>query len=63
MAPSGSLIRYLWPRNSKARPLEELGRFFCLLFCSPGWPQDVVVLNVFCARFPPREASYASSNY
>ena len=34
-----------------------------LLFCSPGWPQDFVVLSVFCARFPPREASYTSSNY
>ena len=27
-----------------------------LLFCSPGF-WDFVVLGVFCARFPPREAS------
>ena len=54
MAPSGSLIhaliRHLWPRNSMARLLGELGILFVLLprilWC---W-----MLGVFCARFPPR---------
>ena len=47
---SASVIRYLPP---KARLLGELG---ILLFCSPGFFY-FVVLGVFCARFPPREAS------
>jgi hypothetical protein len=63
MAPSGSLIhaliRHLWPRNSMARLLGELGILFVLLprilWC---W-----VLGVFCARFPPRASGGQRPNY
>jgi len=53
------MIRYLWARDSKLQDDPRcgywgLGELGILLFCSP---QDFVVLGVFCARFPPREAS------
>ena len=46
------MIKTLWARVSKMWLLGELGMGF---FYSA--PQDFVMLGVFCARFPPREAS------
>ena len=56
MAPSGSLIRsgsvLVAPQlQGAARGYWGNWGFFCSA------PQDFVVLGVFCARFPPREAS------
>jgi hypothetical protein len=48
--------RHLWARVSKIWLLGDLG---ILLFCAP---QDLMVLGVFCARFPPREAKYFDNN-
>ena len=48
-----NMIKTLWARVSKMWLLGELGMGF---FYSA--PQDFVMLGVFCARFPPREASF-----
>ena len=45
------MMKTLWARVSKMWLLGELGMGF---FYSA--PQDFVMLGVFCARFPPREA-------
>ena len=47
-----NMIKTLWARVSKMWLLGELGMGF---FYSA--PQGFVMLGVFCARFPPREAS------
>ena len=50
------MIRYLWARDSKTWLLATG-------YCGGNWgsfysaPQDFLVLRVFCARFPPREAN------
>ncbi len=47
------MIKTLWARVSKMWLLGELGmRFFYSA------PQDFLMLGVFCARFPPREARH-----
>jgi hypothetical protein len=46
------MIQDLWARVSRIWLLGELG---ILLFSAP---QDLGMLGVFCARFPPREANY-----
>ena len=47
------MIKNLWARVSKMWLLGELGMGF---FYSA--PQDFVMLGVFCACFPPREARF-----
>ena len=51
------MIKTLWARVSKMWLLGELGMGF---FYSA--PQDFVMLGVFCARFPPRDARLLTLN-
>ena len=52
-----NMIKTLWARVSKMWLLGELGMGF---FYSA--PQDFVMLGVFCARFPPRDARLLTLN-